>query len=211
MIPFNNSIQAFLSLLDSTFTIPRGLPPIKVYLVADLYFVLDGHHRVSVARQRGWTHIEAIVYEICSQVSLESDTGADHLAASLASASLLERTRLDQSHPEADLRVSAPGRVATLEAEIEAHRRFMTHVEKRQVQAPEATSAWYEDVYRPAVQMIRNQEMPRRFPGQTEADVRVPRTIDGVVVLNDGGQRNQPQPAGIDISQVTAADAQPVG
>src|SRR5690606_3907465 len=27
-----------------------GLPPIEVYQIGDVYFVLDGHHRVSVAR-----------------------------------------------------------------------------------------------------------------------------------------------------------------
>jgi uncharacterized ParB-like nuclease family protein len=42
----------------------RDLPPIRVYRVSDIYFVIDGHHRVSVARQLGWTHIKARVVEI---------------------------------------------------------------------------------------------------------------------------------------------------
>ena len=37
------------------------LPPIDVYRVADLHFVRDGHHRVSVARARGAIAIDAIV------------------------------------------------------------------------------------------------------------------------------------------------------
>ncbi len=41
-----------------------GLPPIEVYQIGDVYFVLDGHHRVSVARQMGAKNIEAYVTEI---------------------------------------------------------------------------------------------------------------------------------------------------
>lgn len=38
-----------------------GVPPIEVYQVGDAYFVLDGNHRVSVARQQGASHIQAYV------------------------------------------------------------------------------------------------------------------------------------------------------
>ena len=41
----------------------HGMPPIEVYQVGDDYFVVDGNHRVSIARQEGWKTIEAYVYE----------------------------------------------------------------------------------------------------------------------------------------------------
>ena len=40
-----------------------GVPPIDLYKVGDSYFVKDGNHRVSVARQLEITDIEAYVYE----------------------------------------------------------------------------------------------------------------------------------------------------
>ena len=40
-----------------------GLPPIELYKVGDAYFVKDGNHRVSVARQFGAKTIEAYVWE----------------------------------------------------------------------------------------------------------------------------------------------------
>jgi hypothetical protein len=40
-----------------------GWPPIRVHQLGNLYFVEDGHHRVSVARQLGFADIEAIVTE----------------------------------------------------------------------------------------------------------------------------------------------------
>jgi hypothetical protein len=37
------------------------LPPVNLYEVAGCYFVLDGHHRVSVARYHGGEWIDAYV------------------------------------------------------------------------------------------------------------------------------------------------------
>src|SRR4029453_143087 len=42
----------------------QDLPPIDVYRIGELHFVQDGHHRVSVARALGDTHIDAHVKEV---------------------------------------------------------------------------------------------------------------------------------------------------
>ena len=42
----------------------RRLPPIQLYKIGDVYFVLDGHHRLSVARASGQQLICANVVEI---------------------------------------------------------------------------------------------------------------------------------------------------
>ena len=39
-------------------------PPISVYELDGLYFVVDGHHRVAIARQRGIDHLEAEITRI---------------------------------------------------------------------------------------------------------------------------------------------------
>jgi hypothetical protein len=39
------------------------LPPVELIKVGDLYYVRDGHHRISVARSMGWQEIEAEVTE----------------------------------------------------------------------------------------------------------------------------------------------------
>jgi hypothetical protein len=56
-------------------------PPIEVYEIDQAYFVLDGHHRVSVARQRGVSHIYAYVTEVCTRVPLYAAV-PDHFKAS---------------------------------------------------------------------------------------------------------------------------------
>jgi hypothetical protein len=40
------------------------LPPVELYKIGDIYFVSDGHHRISVARIRGQRYIDAQVTEI---------------------------------------------------------------------------------------------------------------------------------------------------
>lgn len=47
--------------LDRAVRTGEGLPPIEVYRVGDRHFVLDGHHRVSVARALGLATVEAVV------------------------------------------------------------------------------------------------------------------------------------------------------
>lgn len=41
------------------------LPPVSLYKLGDFYFVGDGHHRISVARHRGATYVDAVVTEFC--------------------------------------------------------------------------------------------------------------------------------------------------
>lgn len=47
----------------------RGLPAIEVYQLEDSYYVIDGHHRVSVARFIDQVYIDAHVKEIVSTVA----------------------------------------------------------------------------------------------------------------------------------------------
>ena len=41
-------------------------PPVDLVQLGDLYFVVDGHHRVAAARERGWTILPARVRRICT-------------------------------------------------------------------------------------------------------------------------------------------------
>lgn len=49
-----------------------SLPPISVYRVGEVYFVRDGHHRVSVARALGLDTIEGRVVEVTTRVGADS-------------------------------------------------------------------------------------------------------------------------------------------
>src|SRR5512136_2754774 len=55
------------------------LPPVRLYKVGDAYFVVDGHHRVSVAREQGVDFIDAEVQEVISRVPVSADLKAEDL------------------------------------------------------------------------------------------------------------------------------------
>jgi nucleotide-binding universal stress UspA family protein len=148
-----------------------GLPPIHVYQIGKVYFVLDGNHRVSVARHVGATHIQAYVTEVRARVPLSPDTQPDDLILKAEYADFLEHTCLDEIRPEADLSVTAPGQYQALEEHIEVHRYFMGLEQEREIPYEEAVGHWYDEVYLPVVQAIRERGILRDFPGRTETDL----------------------------------------
>jgi hypothetical protein len=63
LLPLANSLEDRWKNIYVLMLGPCGCPPIKVYKVRDGYFILDGHHRASVARYLGNQMIEAYVTE----------------------------------------------------------------------------------------------------------------------------------------------------
>ena len=80
------------------------LPPVSLYKIGDAYFVQDGNHRVSVARQRGVEMIDAEVIELRSRVPVDSALTARDLLHKLEHRRLLERLPIDRVLPEIKIR-----------------------------------------------------------------------------------------------------------
>lgn len=149
------------------------LPPIDVYKVGDAYFVLDGNHRVSLARQQGLDFIDAHVTEIRTRAPLPPGESPDAWIIAAEYAAFLAYTQLDNARPDADLRVSAPGQYVHLENHIEAHRYYVEVAEETEISLYEAAARWYDEAYLPLVQAVREQGILRYFPGRTETDFYV--------------------------------------
>ncbi len=149
----------------------EGLPPIEVYQIGEAYFVRDGNHRVSVARRLGATHIQAYVTVVDSKVPLSPDVQCDDLIIKAEYANFLDRTHLDKVRPQADLSVTTPGQYALLLEHIEVHRYFMSLDLQQEIPYEQALAHWYDQVYLPAVQVIREQGILQDFPDRTEADL----------------------------------------
>jgi hypothetical protein len=149
-----------------------GLPPVELYKLGKAYFVVDGNHRVSVARQLGATHIQAYVTEFQTKVPLEPGDQLEDIIIKAEYAEFLERTQLDQLHPEADLKVTTPGRYWELATQLEAiHHRMQSETAEQEVTYAEAVRYWYDHVYLPIIQLIRERDILRDFPGRTETDL----------------------------------------
>lgn len=149
------------------------MPPIQVYLIGEAYFVLDGNHRVSIARERGLTHIQAYVTEIHTKVPITPETDLDDLILKAEYAEFLEATRIDEILPNVDFSITVPGRYKVLRKHIELHQQALSQEGSGEFSLQEAASLWYQDVYLPVIEIIRSRGILQSFPNRTETDLYV--------------------------------------
>ncbi len=180
---YKDFTRHFLPLVDkdeqrwaTVFTITdgmEGLPPIEVFQVGEVYFVRDGNHRVSVARELNATHIEAYVTQVETNIPLSPDLAPDDLIIKERYAQFLAKTKLDTTYPDLDLTMSAAGNYRELEQQIAVHQHWLNEKKERTLAFPEAAADWYEKVYLPVVHMIWQRGMLRDFPDRTVTDLYV--------------------------------------
>ena len=149
------------------------LPPIDVYKVDDNYYVIDGHHRVSVARNLDRPLINARVINVKTRAPLGPDVDAAALLRAAEYAAFLEATQLHRTRPEARLECSRLGRYDEIMHHIIGHRYFLSLEQHRDVPLQEAAASWYDNVYRPIAEAIRKHDVLEQLPGWTEADIYV--------------------------------------
>src|ERR671917_2635205 len=80
-MPARASLEERWKRIDRAFHRGEVLPPVSLYKIGSFYFVLDGHHRVSVARYHGVEWIDAYVAEF--------DTTGDGVWMSVEGSTLL--------------------------------------------------------------------------------------------------------------------------
>lgn len=150
----------------------EGLPAIDVFQVDDVYFVRDGNHRVSIARQTGLETIEAYVTEMHTPIDLEPNMTNKQLDAAAAYGHFLERTRLDVNRPEQQaITLTEPAHYHNLLDHVQMVRQFQSHHQQREIAFGEAACLWYDTVYAPCVELIERYNVIERFPKRTAADL----------------------------------------
>jgi hypothetical protein len=147
------------------------LPPIEVYKVGEVYFVKDGNHRVSVAREKGQAFIDANVIEIVTDVPIDADTNIDELIRRQEKAYFYKVTGIRDVRPDAEIELSLPGAYDKLLEHISVHRWFLGERMQREVSYAEAVAGWYDEVYLPLVKIIRETGILKEFPGRTSSDL----------------------------------------
>ena len=154
----------------------KGFPPIDVYKVDQVYFVKDGNHRVSVARELGWKTIQAYVTELPTPISLQPDVEPDGLLIKEEAAYFLEETQLDKSRPDSKQHIdfTEPGGYPLLLKHIELHRYLMAPAGSKKSLSPslvEAAADWYDNIYLPLISIVREMAVIEHFPGRSESDL----------------------------------------
>ncbi len=157
--------------IDSAHIQDTILPPVDLFKVGEIYFVRDGNHRVSVARERGQEFMDASVIEIEIPVPLTADTGLDDLELKAEYARFLEQTGIDNIRPEAEIELTLPGEYERLLEHISVHRWYLGEGRGSEVPYEEAVASWYDTVYSPMVALIDEHQLVSDFPNRTCADL----------------------------------------
>jgi hypothetical protein len=150
----------------------EGTPPVELYQVGDVYFVRDGNHRVSVAKQLGNKTIEAHVTELPTSIHIEPGMSIKDLDKAGSYAAFLEETGLETSRPHhQSLELTEPSRYSDLLGHMYLHKSVLEYKKGKPATIEEAASDWYDNVFRPAVTLIRKYEILEHMPERTEADL----------------------------------------
>ena len=147
-----------------------GFPPVELYYVKDVFFVVDGHHRVSVARAVGATSIEARVKEFSSPVILGPNASMENVILNTGLVNFLETTGLKQTEPDEYVMTIANGYEKLLD-HICGHRYYRGIKKGEEVTYTDAVRSWRRSVYRPMIRIIRKHKVLEQFPGHTETDL----------------------------------------
>jgi uncharacterized ParB-like nuclease family protein len=170
------------------------LPPIDVYRVDNRYYVIDGHHRVSVARNLGRPAISARVINVRTRAPLDPSVDAHALLRAAEYAAFLQTTQLHRTRPQARLECSRLGRYDEILNHILGHAYFMGIEQGRTVPLKEAAASWYDTVYRPIEDAIHQHRVLELVPGCTEADAYV-EIARRWLALSEDGEPAGPHPA----------------
>ncbi len=146
-------------------------PPIVVYRVDDAYFVVDGHHRVGIAKQREVEFIDAEVTELESRIPLAPGVDIAELIHQEQRVIFMEESGLGTARPDALIEFSRPLGYLELLDLVWVFGYHAIH-ESGQVLAPEVIAGrWYDEIYTPALAEMEKAGLRDAFPGATDADL----------------------------------------
>ncbi|HEY0454627.1 chromosome partitioning protein ParB [Actinophytocola sp.] len=143
----------------------ESIPPIEVYRIGDMHFVMDGHHRVSVAHALGLKTIDAYVTEVTTRLSPEGVRYRGDLLVKDYRRTFLDRVPLVGEARKA-ISLIDPWDYAELAEAIEAWGFRLMQDEGRFLDRAEVARRWHDDEFVPVVRMLRQAGL---IETQTEA------------------------------------------
>ncbi len=150
---------------------PESFPPIVAYQLDDAYFVVDGHHRVAIAKQLGMEHIDAEVTRLRTRFPLPPDADIARIILREQEGLFMEESGLDRARPEARIELSRPDGYVELLEQVKIHG-YHLMMERGEVLPPEEVAAdWYDWIYLSAVVALHNAGLFELFPRAREGDL----------------------------------------
>jgi hypothetical protein len=136
----------------------EAMPPVDLVRIGQIYFVRDGHHRVSVARALGHTDIDANVTEVVTRVGAERAITLEELPLKSHRRVFFERVPLPDNVRE-EIQLTNPWDYGRLAEAVEAWG-FRTSQDRGEpINRREAAFLWLENEYRPVIEMLRGADL----------------------------------------------------
>jgi hypothetical protein len=150
----------------------EALPPVSLYKVGPLYFVRDGHHRVSVAKSHGRKDIDAYVTEVTTRLRLGEDARVSDLPLKGHERLFRERVPLP-ADARRRIALSDPWDFGTLAEAVEAWGFRAMQQRGTYMDRGEVARLWFEEEYEPVVELLRAGGLIERGETETDAYLRV--------------------------------------
>lgn len=148
-----------------------GFPPISVYQVNDVFFVIDGNHRVALAKQKGAEFIDAEVTQVHTDIEIDENIDFEKMFYLEQARRFMQESGLERSRPMARIDFTRPQGFIELLDVVKAHGYDLMMERGEMLQPDEIAADWYDRVYLPAVESIRWERLLEIEPGSTEGDL----------------------------------------
>jgi hypothetical protein len=148
-----------------------AMPPVLLYKVGEMYFVEDGHHRISVARALGWDVIDARVTEIVTKIGADSSTQLSDLPLKSHERLFWERVPL-AALERVSIHLTDPWKYSALAEGVEAWGFRAMQERGELLDRPTVAEMWLREEYRPVIELLKEADMIGEGT-ETDAYVRV--------------------------------------
>ncbi|MCZ6504667.1 MAG: hypothetical protein O6834_01625, partial [Actinobacteria bacterium] len=148
-----------------------GFPPISVYQVNEVFFEIDGNHRVALAKQKGAEFIDAEVTQIHTDIEIDENIDFEKMFYLEQARRFMQESGLERSRPMARIDFTRPHGFIELLDVVKAHGYDLMMERGEVLQPHEIAADWYDRVYLPAVESIRWEKLLEIEPGSTEGDL----------------------------------------
>ena len=135
-------------------------PPISLYQIKDNYYILDGHHRFTAAKNLGHDTIRACILELLpSKDSLENRLYIEKIE-------FRDRFCLTET-----IKLTEPGQYNHLAEQIEEHHQYLEKERTEKLKPEEAAADWYKTIYLPLMKLIAKSGLVNSFKNRTVDDL----------------------------------------
>jgi hypothetical protein len=172
--PTSDEMERRFQRIDVALRRGEEMPPIDVYRVGDVHFVIDGHHRVAVARALAWKTINAHVVEVLTSVGADRDLRLEDLPTKGHERVFAERVPLPPRMRDR-IELHDADDYGELAEAVEAWGFRYMQLRGRMMDRQGTAETWFVEEYEPAVDLLRQTGL---LPGgaastETEAYLRL--------------------------------------